>query len=58
MTATKFAIVGSGWRAEYFWKLAGLLPEELELTGVAVRRAERAEQLQADWGVPGILVTA
>jgi predicted dehydrogenase len=55
MTATKFGIVGSGWRAEFFRKLAGLLREELELTGVAVRRAERADQLQTDWGVPAFL---
>jgi predicted dehydrogenase len=52
MTATTFGIVGSGWRAEFFRKLAGLLPEELELAGVVVRRAERAEELEAAWGVP------
>jgi hypothetical protein len=55
MAAAKFALVGSGWRAEFFRKLAGVLPGELELSGVAVRRAERAEQLRADWGVPAFL---
>ncbi|QRP48280.1 hypothetical protein [Amycolatopsis sp. FDAARGOS 1241] len=30
---TKYAIVGSGWRAEYFWRLAG----ELECVGVVSR---------------------
>jgi predicted dehydrogenase len=55
MAAAKFGVVGSGWRAEFFRKLAGVLPGELELTGVAVRRAERAEQLRADWGVPAFL---
>jgi hypothetical protein len=29
MTPTKFAIVGSGWRAEFFRKLARPLPEDL-----------------------------
>jgi predicted dehydrogenase len=55
MTATTFGIVGSGWRAEFFRKLAGLLSEELELAGVAVRRAERAEQLRTAWDVPAFL---
>jgi predicted dehydrogenase len=52
MTPTKFAIVGSGWRAEFFRKLARLLPEDLELTGVAVRRPERADELRATWDIP------
>ena len=39
MTVTRFGLVGSGWRAEFFRKLAGLLPQELELAGVAVRRS-------------------
>jgi predicted dehydrogenase len=55
MAAVTFGIVGSGWRAEFFRKLAGLLPGELELAGVAVRRAERAEELTAAWGVPAFL---
>ena len=55
MTAAKFGIVGSGWRTGFFRKLASLLPEELELTGVAVRRAERAEELRAAWQVPAFL---
>jgi predicted dehydrogenase len=55
MTTAKFAMVGSGFRAEFFRKLEGVLCEELELVGVAVRRNERAEQLQADWGVPTFL---
>jgi predicted dehydrogenase len=55
MTATRFGIVGSGWRTEFFRKLAGLLPEELELAGVAVRRPERADELRAAWGIPAFL---
>lgn len=55
MTATRFGIVGGGWRAAFFRKLAALLPAELELAGVAVRRAERAHELQGAWGVPAYL---
>lgn len=35
---TTFAIVGSGWRAEYFWRLAAAL-DGLECVGVVSRRA-------------------
>ena len=52
MTAARFGIVGSGWRTWFFRRLAGLMPEELELAGVAARRPERAEELRAEWGIP------
>lgn len=55
MAATRFAIVGSGWRTEFFTKMGRLLPEDLELVGVAVRRPERAQELRASWGVPAYL---
>jgi len=47
-----FGIVGSGWRAEFFARLAALLPERLTLVGAAVRRPESAEELTRRWGVP------
>jgi predicted dehydrogenase len=53
--AAKFGIVGSGFRAEIFRKLAGVLRDQLELVGVAVRRVEHAEQLRTSWGVPAYL---
>jgi hypothetical protein len=52
VTAAKFGIVGGGFRSEVFKKLGGVLREQLELAGVAVRRAERAGQLRASWGAP------
>ena len=33
-----FGIVGGGWRADFFAKLAGLLPDRLTLVGAAVLR--------------------
>ena len=35
---TSFAIVGTGWRAEYFWRLAAAL--DLDCVGVVSRRAQ------------------
>ena len=46
-----FAIVGSGWRAEFFARLAALMPDRLALVGAATRRPERAEEITARWGV-------
>ncbi|HEV2636230.1 MAG TPA: Gfo/Idh/MocA family oxidoreductase [Actinocrinis sp.] len=50
-----FGVVGSGWRAEFFVRLAALLPEQLALVGAAVRRPESAEAVTAKWGVPAYL---
>lgn len=47
---SKFAIVGSGWRAEFFARLARLLPERLALVGAAVRRPESVEPVSRRWG--------
>ncbi|MFD8418773.1 hypothetical protein ACFV2J_05360, partial [Streptomyces sp. NPDC059668] len=33
----RFGIVGSGWRADFFARLARLLPERLEVAGVVWR---------------------
>ena len=53
-----FGIVGSGWRAEFFARLAQALPERLALTGIAVRRPEAAEAATRRWSVPAYLSPA
>jgi predicted dehydrogenase len=54
-TPFTFDIVGSGWRAEFFVRLARLLPDQLRLVGASVRRSEAAEQLTRRWSVPAFL---
>ena len=54
----RFGIVGSGWRAEFFARLAQALPARLQLTGFAVRRPETAEIATRRWGVPALLSPA
>ena len=51
-----FGIVGKGWRADFFARLAALLPEQLTLVGAAVRRAESVEQDRPRVGRPGVPV--
>jgi predicted dehydrogenase len=46
-------VVGTGWRAEFFLRLAAVLPE-VELVGVVARRAEAREEAGARWGIPAL----
>ncbi|MGA3030775.1 MAG: Gfo/Idh/MocA family oxidoreductase [Candidatus Limnocylindrales bacterium] len=50
----RFGVVGTGWRAEYFLRLAGLLPDRLEAVGVVGRTPEKTEQVAERWGVPAV----
>lgn len=51
---TTFAIVGSGWRSQFFLRLAAAAPAHLRVTAVATRSAERGEQLGREWHVPTV----
>jgi predicted dehydrogenase len=51
----RLAIVGSGWRAEFFARLARLLPEHFTLVGFAVRQPDKVQVVAAQWGVPAVL---
>jgi predicted dehydrogenase len=48
---TRFAVVGSGWRASAFIRMAYLMPHRFELLGVVARREEAGTQLERDWAV-------
>jgi predicted dehydrogenase len=49
---TRFGIIGTGWRAEFFARLARQAPEAFTVAGVVSRRPERAAEVSRDWGVP------
>jgi predicted dehydrogenase len=50
--AARFGVVGSGWRTQFFLRLARMAPEHLAVTGVVTRSAERAAEIGAAWDVP------
>jgi len=47
-----FGIVGAGWRAEFFLRIARALPDRFTVTGVVARSAEKGEAFTRTWGVP------
>lgn len=57
MAAEPFTVgvVGTGWRAGFFARLAQLMPDRFTLVGVAARRVESADAASATWQVPGYL---
>ena len=53
MNPITFAIVGaSGWRAEFFLRIARELPDRFRVTGVMSRDAQTAETLRQQWQIP------
>jgi predicted dehydrogenase len=51
MVPARFAIVGAGWRAQCFLRIARALPERFQVTSAVVRDPGRAQQFGATWGV-------
>jgi hypothetical protein len=47
----RFAIVGSGWRSEFFLRIARELPDRFEVTGLVTRSEETGDRIEHDWRV-------
>jgi Oxidoreductase family, NAD-binding Rossmann fold len=47
----QFAIVGAGWRALFYLRVAAALSERFHLNGLVTRTRERAENVKSEWGV-------
>jgi len=52
MKHIKFGIVGGGWRAEFYLRIARALPEKFSVIGMVVRNQLQGEQMERDWGIP------
>lgn len=46
-----FGIVGAGWRAEFFLRVASARPDLFEVPGVVVRNPEKAAEFGRKWGI-------
>ncbi|HEU6438961.1 MAG TPA: Gfo/Idh/MocA family oxidoreductase [Terriglobales bacterium] len=49
---SRFGVVGTGWRAQFYLRLAGLLPAQLEVVGIVGHTQDSAEQSAKKWDVP------
>ena len=48
-------VAGTGWRAEFFARLAHVLPGPLHLSGVVGRSQSNADGLATRWGTRGFV---
>ncbi|MBN2456625.1 MAG: Gfo/Idh/MocA family oxidoreductase [Sedimentisphaerales bacterium] len=51
MKKTNFSIIGSGWRAEFFLRVAKELPEQFEVTGIVVRNQAKGRIIEKNWAI-------
>lgn len=51
MSSTRFAVIGSGWRAEYYFRIAAARPDLFEVAGVLVRRESEIDRLAQEFGL-------
>lgn len=52
-TPIRFGLIGTGWRSDFFLRIARELPERFEVAGIVSRDAERADNIGREWGVRG-----
>ena len=48
---TRFMVIGYGWRADFFYRIARLAPERFEICAGVLRTPERASQVAEEQGV-------
>jgi len=48
---TTYLVVGTGWRAEPYLRLAAMLPDRFGVTGIVAHSESSQERARRDWGV-------
>lgn len=48
----RFGLIGGGWRAEFFTRIAAFMPERFEIVGVHLRSPEKAAAFGHKWRLP------
>lgn len=52
MSKIRFGIAGSGWRAEFYLRVARACGDRFEVTGITSRSDKKRAQLEQKWGIP------
>lgn len=52
METIRFAMLGGGWRSEFYTRIANAAPEQFRLCGVWIRNPQKAERYRQKYGVP------
>lgn len=50
MSTIEFGLLGGGWRAEFYLRIARELPDQFKVAAIFVRNHEKAEELRKVWG--------
>ncbi len=54
MTITSFAIVGGGWRAEFYMRIARAMPQRFRVHTMLVRDELKGKDIEREWGIPTV----
>lgn len=54
MSPVRFAVVGSGWRAEYYFRIAAARPDRFQIPGVLVRRDAEVARVASEHGLAAV----
>lgn len=49
---TEFVLIGAGWRADFYLRVAAALPERFRITGALVRDEAKGKTFEHKWHVP------
>lgn len=48
----KYAIIGAGWRSEFYLRIAAFLPDTFRVSGIYIRNRQKREEFSKKYGVP------
>lgn len=54
MKKIRFGVIGTGWRAAFFLRIAKALPEQFEVTNLMSRSVEKAEAYAKEWDIQAV----
>ncbi|MBO7519811.1 MAG: Gfo/Idh/MocA family oxidoreductase, partial [Clostridia bacterium] len=48
----RYGVIGAGWRAEFYLRIAALCPERFSVSGVFIRNAQKRKEFSRKFSVP------